>query len=201
MSPIPLAGRLACLSLLLALAACADAPVEVPPHDAEADALLAHVTGDAWDSVWDRAAALGETYRQPGGAAMEGAPPNPLPSFLSDEPPYLDAAAREQYATRTLGDTTLAGRPARLVEARFVPDGRRTQPIRLVRAAVADTTLLWIEVVRESESTLFDESSRLLAGLAEAGGEPVPGHAAIQTTTDVPASPPRDLTMSWQRAR
>ena len=193
--------RAALLLSLLFVSACTEKPVSLPPHDAQADALLAHVTGDAWDTVWAHAGSLGEAYRQPGGEPLGALPPNPLPAFLSDEPPYLDAAAREQYATRVLGDTTVAGQTARLVEARFVPDSRRTQAIRLVRAAVSDTTLLWIHVERESESVLYDERSRLRAGIARAGGALVPGHAEIQTATDVPASPPRDLETRWERAR
>ncbi|MEM6325564.1 MAG: hypothetical protein AAF791_00465 [Bacteroidota bacterium] len=190
---------------LLALAACAEAPVEMPPHEAAADALLEHVTGNAWDSVWTRAAAA--DYVRLGteagtSEALDAPPVNPLPAFLSDEPPYLDTAAREQYATRVLGDTTVAGRPAQLVEALFVPDGRRTQPIRLVRAAVTESgDLLWVHVDRAMDTILFDEASRLRAGLTEADGALVPGHAEIETTTDVTASEPRPLTLAWERVR
>ena len=80
------------LPFLFLLAACAEAPAEMPPHDAEADALLAHVTGDAWDTAW--ATADSGAYRQPDGQPLDGLPVNPLPAFLSDEPPYLDASAR-----------------------------------------------------------------------------------------------------------
>jgi hypothetical protein len=193
--------RLAAPLLLLVLAACSDAPAEMPPHDEAADALLAHVTGDAWDDIWETDAALGGSYRQSDGAVIDGLPPNPLPAFLSDEPPYLDAAAREQYTTRILGDTTVAGRAAQLVEARFVADERRTQPIRRVRAAVSDTALVWVEVQRAMDTILFDETSRLRAGLADAGGTLVPGLAEVQTTTDVPASDPRPLATGWERER
>lgn len=190
------------LFLLLALAACAEAPVESPPHDPEADRLLASVTGDAWDAVWTTASARPLAFERPGGDVLDALPPNPLPAFLSDEPPFLDAAAREQYETRVLGDTTLAGQPATLVGARFVADSRRTQPVRSVRAAVtASGTLLWIDVQRESESVLFDEDSRLRAGLAVAEGAFVPGYAEVTTRTDVPASDARDLSTSWSLAR
>lgn len=195
--------RLLFLSLL-ALAACADAPTEAPDHDPEADRLLTHVTGDAWNDAWERATAdyvrLGPEADPP--EPMETAPVNPLPAFLSEEPPYLDAAAREQYATRVLGDTTVAGRPATLVEARFVPDDRRTQPIRLVRAAVtASGDLLWVEVQRDMDTILFDEASRLRAGLANVESSLVPGHAEVETATDVPASEARDFRTSWRLAR
>ncbi|MEM1055466.1 MAG: hypothetical protein AAGI52_08055 [Bacteroidota bacterium] len=198
------------LPFLVLLAACSEPPAEMPPHDAEADRLLAHVTGDAWDAVWSTSASGAARYTQTledldpisGGAtrqALDGLPANPLPAFLSDEPPYLDTAAREQYATRILGDTTVAGRSATLIEARFVADERRTQAIRRVRAAVADSVLLWVEVIRESDSVLFDESSFVRATLAEVDGVLVPGRADIVTGTNVPASPTRGLTTSWRR--
>lgn len=189
------------LAPLLVLAACSDAPAEMPPHEEAADALLVHVTGAAWDSVWTRAAAA-DYVSAPDEGALDAPPVNPLPAFLSDEPPYLDAAAREQYATRVLGDTTVAGRPAQLVEARFVADERRTQPIRLVHAAVsADGDLLWVRIEREMDSILFDESSRLRASLTEVDGLLVPGHAEVETTTDVPATDARALTTGWRRVR
>ena len=192
--------------LLALLAGCASGPDEVPSRDAVADSLLTHVTGDAWDEAFARTAS-GEwirTTESEGGeteTARTDSMPNPLPAFLSDEPPYLDAAASDQYTTRALADTTIAGRRARLVDARFVADGRRTQPIRYVRAAVdpASGALLAIEVHREFESALYDETSRLVAALTSGDGALVPDHASIQTRTDVPMSPSRSGRVRWVR--
>lgn len=191
----------------LTLSACADAPVEMPPHEAEADALLASVTGDAWDAYFPSEGPYAVDSGLDGeasGETVQDSAANPLPAFLSDEPPYLDAAATEQYATRVVGDTTVAGETARLVEARFVADSRRTQPIRLVRAAVApeDGALLAIEVHREVESTLFDEVSRLTAALARGpAGSFVLDHSTAITTTDVPASEPATARVTFRRQR
>jgi hypothetical protein len=126
---------------------------------------------------------------------------NPLPAFLSDEPPFLDAAAREQYTTRLAGDTTIAGVAARWVEAEFVANGRRTQPVRFVRAAVDPERggLLSIVVRREVDSSLFDETSRLRATLARGTGGLVPGWARVETRTDVPGSEPRSARLLWRR--
>ena len=192
--------------LLAPLAGCASGSADVPPRDAAADSLLVYVTGDAWDDAFARTAAGGwlRTTEGETGATKTtrtDSIPNPLPAFLSDEPPFLDAAASDQYTTRALADTTVAGRPARLVEARFVAGERRTQPIRYVRAAVDPTSgaLLAIEVRRRSESTLYDETSRLVAALALGGGALVPDHASIETRTDVPLSSPRSARVRWVR--
>ena len=197
------------LPFLLLLAACADAPAVIPERDAEADRLLAFVAGDAWDGVWDAASGGAYTRTADGAQAAVDSFPNPLPAFISDEPPYLDASARDQYATRVLGDTVVAGRTARLVEARFVADGRRTQPIRYVRAAVSPEAgaLLAVEVQREMASALFDETSRLRASLASGENASsgarglVPGAARIDARTDVPLSDPRASRIEWARAR
>lgn len=205
--PSPLLWPLATLALALPLAACADEPVETPPREAEADSLLSAVTGDAWDALFPSAGPY-VVSAEGAGAAMSDdlrdSAENPLPAFLADEPPYLDAAAAEQYATRVLGDTTVAGQAARLVEARFVDDGRRSQPVRLVRAAVTPEarTLLAIDVRREVTSTLFDEQSRLVAALARGDdGRLVLDHSEARTTTDVPASEPATATVSLRRQR
>ncbi|MEL6615690.1 MAG: hypothetical protein AAFQ43_08130 [Bacteroidota bacterium] len=202
----PLLPLAVLIALALPLAACGDDPVDLPPHEAEADSLLASVTGDAWDAVFPSPGPF-QTESTLGGEAsgktLLDSAANPLPAFLSDEPPYLDAAATEQYATCVLGDTTVAGQPARLVEARFVADGRRAQPIRLVRAAVAPEagTLLAIEVHREVESTLFDETSRLVAALASGPDGLVLDHSTAVTTTDVPASEPATARVTLRRQR
>ena len=194
--------RAAALVAVGLLVACGDAPADLPPHDPEADRLLAFVTGDAWDGVF--AGDGGARYRvETASGDTTAAVGNPLPAFLSDEPPYLDAAAREQYETRLAGDTTVAGVAATLVEAEFVADGRRTQPVRYVRAAVdsASGALLAVEIRREVASTLYDESSRLRADLARGpGGRPalVPGSADIRTTTDVPLSDARTERLAWR---
>ena len=188
--------------LLLVLSACADAPSVVPERDAEADRLLAFVSGDAWDDAW-KASEGAFTQRVDGSQTVLDSVHNPLPAFLSDEPPYLDASARDQYATRVIGDTLVAGRAARLVEARFVADSRRTQPIRYVRAAVSPEAgeLLAVVVQREMASALFDETSQLRAELASGARGLVPGSARIDARTDVPLSDARVSTVQWQRAQ
>ncbi len=194
------------LLLALFLTACADAPAVIPERDAEADRLLAFVSGDAWDAVFG-APQTGRFVRTESGEPQTvDSVLNPLPAFLSDEPPYLDASARDQYATRVLGDTLVAGRAARIVEARFVADGRRTQSIRYVRAAVSPEAgeLLAVDVRREMTSALFDETSRLRADLASgatASGARglVPGSAQIDASTDVPLSDARASRVEWAR--
>lgn len=199
------------LLLLIALGACAPRDAAPPPRDEAADALLAHVTGDAFDEAFAALDALPhrvrrQSARNGGGHSSEDrsdstgvAAANPLGAFLSDEPPYLDAAARDQYAVAVVGDTLVAGRRAPLVEARYREASGRAQPIQYVRAAVADGRLLHVHVRRSSESLLYDEQSWLTASLQAApGGALVPAAAQAITETDVPLSPPRAHTVAWE---
>jgi len=188
------------LVLLLALG-CSQDDIVVPEHEAAADALLLHVRGDAWDDVFAQAPEASYIRVDGANAVPVDSVPNPLPSFLSDEPPYLDAAARDQYATSVVGDTVVAGRSARVVEARFVPDGRRSQPIRYVRAAVAPERggVLAIEVRREMSSILFDEQSHFTASLASGARGLIPGTSSIHATTNVLMGESQASSIRWER--
>lgn len=128
------------------------------------------------------------------------APPrlrDPIAHALSDDPPYLDPAAREAYRLTVLGDTTIGGVAFRLVEATLV-DPASGLGIRRVWAAVTDAgRVAAVEVEREARSTLYDEASRVRVDLAPHAGGWVPRRVVTDTRTDVPLSPPSHVRTEW----
>lgn len=130
----------------------------------------------------------------------DGAPRlrDPVASTLPEDPPYLDPATRDQYRLGVVGDTVVSGRRLRLAEAVFV-GGPRRQPVRRVRAAVdpASGRPGMVEVERVTESTLFDETTRVRVDLAAVDGVWVPHRVVTDTRTDVPLASPRRVSTRW----
>lgn len=148
----------------------------------------------------DGAVEVTDRSRAGGVAGAEGAPRlhDPVGPTLPDDPPYLDPASRDQYRIAVAGDTVVAGQRLRLVEAVFVA-GRRAQPVRRVRAAVdpASGQPVVVEVVRVTESTLYDETSRIHVDLARLGDRWIPHRVTTDTRTDVPLAPARRVQTEW----
>lgn len=209
--------------LLLALAVgCApdEAPVAEP---SEADRLLARVTETAVADAFARLDALdytatletttgdsttalavrseGGTVRAAGGAAAEEPPRprDPIGPALPAEPPFVDPASRDQYRRTVVGDTVVAGRRLRLVEA-VLTDAEAEQQVRRVRAAVEPETArpVVVEVERAADSAVYTESSRVRVALAPGpGGAWLPRRVTTDTRTDVPLADPVRVRTEW----
>ncbi|NNF57764.1 MAG: hypothetical protein HKN04_05935 [Rhodothermaceae bacterium] len=127
---------------------------------------------------------------------------NPLPRVLPDDPAFLDPRARDQYRYTMRNDSTRDGR-RRIVEARLRDEVDTEQAIASARYHLAgeDKTILSVDMRRASTSVLFDETSGVQVRLgATAEGVLVPRIAIMESTVDVPGSPPTRLRLT-QRFR
>lgn len=125
---------------------------------------------------------------------------DPLASALSEDPPFLDPASRDQYRRTVVGDTTVAGRRLRVVQA-VLADADAEHAVRRVRAAVdpATGTPVVVEVDRGTESAVYDEVSRVRVELAPGpGGAWLPRHVATDARVDVPLAAPRRVRTEWR---
>ena len=131
----------------------------------------------------------------------DGAPRlrSPLETALSEDPPYLDPAVRDQYRRAVLGDTTVAGRRLTLVEAVLTDPGTE-QAVRRVRAAVdpGSGRPAVVEVDRVARSAVYDETSRVRVTLAPGpGGAWLPHTVETDALVDVPLAPARRVRTAW----
>ena len=203
----------------LSLAACAE-PDVAPIVNEEAFGLLSHVDRSSLADAFDRAVAGGFTADvvvtsfeggavrrdssvvSSGNSAVVDADGgalwlrDPVAQALSEDPPYLDPSVREAYATRVLGDTTMGGVRFQRVEAVLV-DTTRELGLRRVWAAVDERGRVGaLEVVRRSDSAVFDERTTVRAELAPGDGWR-PRRVVTDTRTDVPLSDPRRVRVEW----
>lgn len=123
---------------------------------------------------------------------------NPIQTALPDDPPYIAPASRDQYRRSVVGDTVVAGRRLRVVEAVLAEAGAE-QGVRRVRAAVEPSSgqPVVVEVERTASSAVYDEQSRVRVELAPADGAWLPRHVETDTRTDVPLSPARRVRTAW----
>ncbi len=124
---------------------------------------------------------------------------NPLDTALPDDPPYVDPASRDQYRRAIVGDTVVAGRRLRVVEA-VLADAEAEQGVRRVRAAVDPETGRAVTVVvdRAAASAVYDEQSRVRVELAPAeAGVWLPHIVETDAQTDVPLAPVRRIRTLW----
>ena len=209
------------LPLALVLAALAAGCAEGTPQDAadsDADRLLARVTDAAVADAFarlDRVAYTATQQTTQGGAetttttVREGdgtqaaddapRPRDPIGPALPAEPPFVDPASRDQYRRTVLGDTTVAGRRLRVVEA-VLTDVDAEQQVRRAWAAVDPETgqPVLVEVDREADSVVYTEVSRARVELAAGpGGAWVPRRIETDTRTDVPLSDPVRVRVVW----
>ena len=125
---------------------------------------------------------------------------DPLASALPDAPPFSDPASRDQYRRAVVGDTVVAGRRLRIVEA-VLSDSEAEQGVRRVRAAVDPETgqLAVVEVDRRAASAVYDEQSRVRVELVPlAYATWVPARVVTETATDVPLAPERRVRTVWE---
>ncbi|MDT0632086.1 hypothetical protein [Rubrivirga litoralis] len=124
---------------------------------------------------------------------------DPIGSALPSEPAFVDPASREQYRRAVVGDTVVAGRALRLVEAVLI-DTTAEQAVRRVRAAVDPQTArpVVVEVERRADSVVYTEASRVRVALAPGrGGAWLPREVETDTRTDVPLAEPVRLRTAW----
>ena len=124
---------------------------------------------------------------------------DPLGAALPAEPAFVDPASRDQYRRAAAGDTVVAGRRLRLVEAVLL-DGDAEQQVRRVRAAVEPETArpVVVEVERRADSAVYAEASRVRVALAPGpGGAWLPRTVETDTRTDVPLADPVRLRTAW----
>ena len=124
---------------------------------------------------------------------------DPMGGALPTEPAFVDPASRDQYRRTVVGDTTVAGRRLRLVEAVLV-DGEGEQQVRRVRAAVEPESArpVVVEVERAADSVVYTETSRARVALAPGpGGAWLPRSVETETRTDVPLADPVRLRTAW----
>lgn len=123
---------------------------------------------------------------------------DPLPATIPEDPPYLDPAAREAYRFAVVGDTTVAGRRLRLVEAALA-DASRRHAVQRVRAAVdpASGRAASVEVVRAADAAVYDETSRVIVDLWPVDGDWLPRRVVTDTRTAVPFSEARRVRTEW----
>lgn len=135
-------------------------------------------------------------------AALPEAPPrlrSPLETALSEDPPYLDPAVRDQYRRAVVGDTVVAGRRLAVVEA-VLADTDAEQAVRRVRAAVDPETgqPVLVEVERAVDSVVYGETSRVRVALAPGpDGAWLPHTVETDALVDVPLAPPRRVRTTW----
>ena len=124
---------------------------------------------------------------------------DPLGSALPAEPAFVDPASRDQYRRAVVGDTVVAGRRLRLVEAVLLDD-EAEQQVHRVRAAVEPETArpVVVEVRRRADSAVYTEASRVRVALAPGpGGAWLPHAVETETRTDVPLADPVRLRTAW----
>ena len=207
------------LALLVPLAGCADPgpDPDAPPVDPETARLLEAIDRDALADAFARLEASGaradltlttqadgdetrETLAVDPTATTEDEGPrlrDPLVGALTDDPPYLDPAAREAYRLRTLGDTTIGGERLRLVEA-VLEDTDREHGVRRVWAAVDGAGRLGaVEVERRADSAIYAETSRVRVDLRPTPEGWLPRRVLTDTRTDVPLSAPTRVRAEW----
>ncbi|MFN3598008.1 MAG: hypothetical protein ACK41D_12160 [Rubricoccaceae bacterium] len=134
------------------------------------------------------------------GTTPAAAPPrleDPLPRLLPDDPPFVAASLREQYATEMRADTLVQGRALARAEARFVPARGRKQPVQRVEAGVDEGRLVLVDVRRAMRSFLLQEDSRVRVELATTAGGDVPRRVVAETAVNVPLAPPRRQRVTW----
>ena len=184
---------------------------------ARLDALdyTADLAATQWDGGGAEVGASALTLRSEGGAVrVEGrrgtgtlAAPSDEPPRLRDpigpalpaEPAFVDPASRDQYRRAVVGDTVVAGRRLRLVEAVLL-DATAEQQVRRVRAAVEPETArpVVVEVERRADSAVYTEASRARVALAPGpGGAWLPRAVETDTQTDVPLADPVRLRTAW----
>ena len=130
----------------------------------------------------------------------DGATPrlrDPIAPALPQDPPYLDPSVRDAYRASVLGDTTIAGTPFRRVQAVLVDESRQLGVRRVWAAVGADGQVGAIEVRRETDSVLYDETSRVRVDLAPGPSGWVPRRVVTDTRTDVPLSDPAHVRTVW----
>ena len=124
---------------------------------------------------------------------------SPLETALSEDPPFLDPAARDQYRRAVVGDTVVAGRRLALVEA-VLTDPETEQAVRRVRAAVDPDSgrPVVVEVDRLARSVVYDETSRVRVALAPGpDGTWLPHTVETDALVDVPLAPARRVRTAW----
>lgn len=123
---------------------------------------------------------------------------NPIDTALPDAAPYADPATRDQYRRAVVGDTMVAGRRLRVIEA-VLADPDAEQGVRRVRAAVDPETEqpVVIEVDRAAQSAVYDEQSHVRVELAPNGQTWLPHRVETDTRTDVPLAAPRRIRTVW----
>ena len=135
-------------------------------------------------------------------AAPSDEPPrlrDPIGPALPAEPAFVDPASRDQYRRAVVGDTVVAGRRLRLVEAVLL-DATAEQQVHRVRAAVEPATArpVVVEVERRADSAVYTEASRARVALAPGpGGAWLPRAVETDTRTDVPLADPVRLRTAW----
>jgi len=162
-------------------------------EDGRETTTLVHADGALRTTAHQATGSLagGEAPEDPAGVR------DPIATALSDDPPFLDPAARGAYAVAILGDTLVGGARFRLVEAVLADTGRELG-VRRVWAAVDGTgRVASVEVERTAASVLYDETSRVRVDLAPVGGVWLPRRIETDTRTDVPLSPPVRLRTTW----
>ena len=209
--PAPPVRTLPLLALLALAAGCADpAPEAASTADPEAARLLEAIDRDALadafarlDRTPHRARLVVTSTDEAGAETRETADDDgtrfrdPVAAALTEDPPYLDPAAREAYRLAVLGDTTIGRTRFRIVEAALV-DPASELGVRRVWAAVTEAgTVGAVEVDRQAASALFGERSRVRVDLAPHGDGWLPRRAVTHTWTDVPLSAPARVRTEW----
>lgn len=116
---------------------------------------------------------------------------SPAAFALGDRPAYLDPRGQDGYTFSLLPDTTLAGRPVRVVEARVRPGFADAETVQRARLYLDGRRLVGFDVERATRSLLFRETSRVRAFAQPAGEALEPRLVTVQTETRAPLAPAR----------
>ena len=131
---------------------------------------------------------------EPQGDAQRLAAFDPVARLLPEEPPFQNPAIRELYTTERLRlrDSSVA-----IVKADLSDE---SDPIRRVAASIDTTTgqVVEAQVIRASESAVYDELSNAYVRLRPLGGVWYPSEGELLSDVDVPLSDARRLTIAWR---
>ena len=202
-------------------------PYSLRPTSSDADSLLARLDAHALDEAFARLENAGYTARvlvrdgstgeatsgdtlfaetvevDGGGARTSGSGTSdarpfrvfdPVARLLPDEPPFRNPSTRGLYRLerRAFADSTVASVIATL--------GDGSNPIGLAAVAVDTTSgqVVEAQVVRSSESAVYDESGNAYVRLRVRDGAWWPSEGELLSDTDVPLSEGRRVLVEWR---
>ena len=119
---------------------------------------------------------------------------DPVARLLPKEPPFRNPATRELYVAES---TRLRDSSVVIVKADLSDE---SDPIRRVAVSIDTTTgqVVEAQVIRTSESAVYDELSNAYVRLRPLGGVWVPAEGELLSEIDVPLSDAHRLLIAWR---